>query len=84
MMEHIERRLFENGQPVNSVVAVNNGDYCLAGELMVMSILQGGVAPSFIEPDSYGFIANKLTAENSPPSKYRRSIKGTTGLSHTF
>ena len=59
-------------------MALSTGDFGFAGELMVMSILQGGVSPTFMESDSYAFIANKLTAENSPPSKYKEAeLKGT-------
>ena len=46
MLEYIERRLFSDGKPVNSTVSLINQDFRVAGEIMAMSILQGG--PLFI------------------------------------
>ena len=40
MFEHIERRLFSDGKPINSTVAIMSADFRIASEIMVMSILQ--------------------------------------------
>lgn len=76
MLEHMERRLFCNGKPINSTVAIMNGDFRFAGEVMVMSLLQGGPAPSFISPDVYKYITKQaLTTEGMPDSKYKEAVK---------
>ncbi|XP_046844259.1 uncharacterized protein LOC124438266 isoform X3 [Xenia sp. Carnegie-2017] len=76
MLEHMERRLFYNGKPINSTVAIMNGDFRFAGEVMVMSLLQSGPASSFISPDVYKYITKQaLTTEGMPDSKYKEAVK---------
>ena len=41
-LEYINRTLFSDGKPINSTVSLINQDFCLAGEIIAMSILQGG------------------------------------------
>jgi hypothetical protein len=45
-LSSVERKLFLNGKPTDSSVALKSGDFCFAGEIIVMSVLQGGPAPS--------------------------------------
>ena len=50
MLEHAQRKLFDmSGRPVASTVTLLDGDFKMAGELMVMPILQGGPAPNFLD-----------------------------------
>jgi hypothetical protein len=49
MLEIAERKLFMNGWPVKSVIALSSQQFKIVGELMVMSILQGGPAPNFLD-----------------------------------
>ena len=46
------------GKPTDSMVALNNRDYLFAGELMVMSMLQGGPAPAFLNPSVFAYLSN--------------------------
>jgi hypothetical protein len=76
MLEHVERKLFSNGKPINSTVALINEDFRLAGEIIVMSILQGGPAPSFINPDVFRYLTKQtLTIERMPESKYKETAE---------
>jgi hypothetical protein len=50
MLEYVEAKLFNNGKPINSInsiIALQNEDFKRAGEVMVMSILQGGLPQHF-------------------------------------
>ena len=42
MISYCRSRLFSNRCPVNSVLALANEDFRIAGELMAMSVIQGG------------------------------------------
>lgn len=57
MLEIAERRLFQNGWPVNSVIALSSHQFRIVGEIMVMSILQGGPAPTFLDQTVYSYIS---------------------------
>ncbi|XP_068697524.1 uncharacterized protein [Montipora foliosa] len=49
MLEYCETRLFPDGFPTESVLAVARDDFLLtAGEVMAMSIVQGGPCPNFL------------------------------------
>ena len=47
----------QNGMPVQSTVALTQDLFKYAGELMAMSILQGGPAPNYFSPAIYEVIA---------------------------
>lgn len=59
MLEHVERKLFLDGIPIDSTVSLSNGNFAFAGEVIVMSILQGGPAPSFFNPTVFDYISNQ-------------------------
>ena len=59
MMETIERKLFHAGKPISSTVSMMNGDFRIAGELMVMSVLQGGPAPCFLHSNVFCYLVGK-------------------------
>lgn len=69
----IERMLFCEGKPVPSIVALNNGDFELAGELMVMSILQGGPAPSFLHPSVFAYLADQPLQPQNNDERYKNA-----------
>ena len=72
MLEYVEAKLFSNGKPINSIIALQNEDFKRAGEVMVMSILQGGPAPAFLHPAVFNFITNqKLCIEDIPEPSYK-------------
>ena len=41
-------RLFSDGMPVQSTMLLTDGQFKIAGQLMAMSIVQGGPAPNFL------------------------------------
>ena len=62
-MDEIELRLFINETdgcgkaPHENIIAVSNGHFRVAGELMAASIVQGGPAPDFMAPWVYDYIS---------------------------
>ena len=72
MLEYIESKLFSDGKPINSTIALQREDFKLAGEVMVMSIIQGGPAPAFLHQSVFRFISKQeLSIEDIPESKYK-------------
>ena len=65
----VEGKYFKNGKPVNSMVALNVGDFKTCGAVMGMSILQGGPAPNFLAPDIVSYLVGELLcpSENQDP-----------------
>ena len=59
MLEHVERKLFLDGIPMDSTVSLSNGDFAFAGKVTAMSILQGRRAPSFFDPNVFDYISNQ-------------------------
>ena len=53
-------RLFWNGEPVVSTLALVSGEMKHAGELMVLSILHGGPAPNFLTKWVYEYLVGGL------------------------
>ena len=81
MLEHIERKLFWGGKPINSTISLINEDYRLAGEVMVMSILQGGPAPTFLDPCVYKYLTKQsLTTEGITVTKYKEAAEEVNAL----
>jgi hypothetical protein len=64
MLQFIEHRLFHNGFPLNSTVALSKGDFKMAGEVMAMSIIHGGQAPSFLSQIVFNYLSNNLEVED--------------------
>jgi len=48
MLEYCETRLFPDGFPTESVLAVARDHFLTAGEVMAISIVQGGPCPNFL------------------------------------
>ena len=61
MLGHAERRLFPCGSPVQSTLALTMKDFKMAGEIMAMSILQGGQAPNVMKSYVYDYLCGKLS-----------------------
>ena len=53
-------KLFCNGEPVVSTLALVSGEMKHAGELMVSSILHGGPAPNFLTKWVYDYLVGGL------------------------
>lgn len=72
MLEHVERKLFDkSGRPVASTVTMLDGDFTMAGELMVMSILQGGPAPNFLDSSLFQFLVNQPLCPVQLPTPFK-------------
>ena len=72
MLEYVETKLFCNGKPISSIIALQNEDFRLAGEIMVMSILQNGPVPVLLHPAVFSFISNQnLLIDNLPESAHK-------------
>lgn len=65
MLEFCESKLFNKGRPVNSILVLQNEGFKLAGDFMVMSILQGGPASAFLHQAVFNFLSDqKLSIED--------------------
>ena len=65
VLQLLRMRLFDgNGIPFESTVALTQDLFKYAGELMAMSIIQGGPAPNFISPAIFDVIAKGLCKAN--------------------
>lgn len=72
MLEHVERKLFDKaGRPVSSTVTLLDGDFSMAAELMVMSIIQGGPAPNFLNSSVFQYLAKQPLCPVQWPTRYR-------------
>ncbi len=72
MLEIAQRKLFLNGWPVKSVIALSSQQFRLVGELMVMSVLQGGPAPNFLDSAVYSYISRT----SLDPDKNKNILSG--------
>ena len=61
MLDYVERRLFPDGIPTDSTMSLTRKDYKLAGEIMAMSIMQGGQAPNLMSSKIYDYLCGKLS-----------------------
>jgi len=64
MLEYCETRLFPDGFPTESVLAVARDDFLTAGEVMAMSIVQGGPCPNFLAPEIYNVLSRSFVIED--------------------
>ena len=75
MLEYIQRQLFSDGKTISSTVAMINGNFRVAGEIMVMSIFQGAPALLFINPDVYRFITKQALKIGMLKQRTKRVLK---------
>ena len=64
MLTYVERSLFSNGKPIDSTMALTRKDYKLAGEIMAMSVIQGGQAPHFMSAQIFEYLCGTLSVSN--------------------
>lgn len=64
MLQYIENRLFHDGVPVDSTISLSKGEFKMAGEVMAMSILQGGQAPNFMSHIVYNYLSDSMEVED--------------------
>ncbi len=73
ILEYVEAKRFSSRKPTNSIIALQNDDFKLAEEIMVMSILKNGPAPAQLYPTSpSSIISNQnLSIEDIPEQGYK-------------
>jgi hypothetical protein len=64
MMEYCSSRLFVDGNPTKSMMALANEDFRIAGELMAMSIVQGGPGPYLFSSVVFNIISRDLKIDD--------------------
>ena len=64
MLEFCKKRLFQNGCPTTSVMSLAKEELKVAGEVMAMSIIQGGPAPNFLDPEVYRIVSRSFSIEH--------------------
>ena len=65
------RRFFVSGKPVASTMMLMQNEYKFLGELMAMSIMQGGPAPNLFSQNVFDYLINDLKIENIHLSLYK-------------
>ena len=71
----MQTKYFDSGYPTTSAVALASNDFKLCGEIMGMSILQGGPAPNFLAPPMANYILGKeLSPIDIKDSKLKEAV----------
>lgn len=63
MIEYCRNRLFPDGFPTKSMLAVTRDDFVTAGEVMAMSVVQGGPSPNFLAREIYNVVSRSFAIE---------------------
>ena len=63
MIEYCRNRLFPDGVPTKSILAVTRDDFVTAGEVMAMSVVQGGPSPNFLAQEIYNVVSRSFAIE---------------------
>jgi hypothetical protein len=71
MLDYIERRILPNGVPTESTMSLTRKDYKLAGEIMAMSVMQGGQAPNLMAHKIFDYLHGKLVVSQIESSTTR-------------
>ena len=75
-MASFQSGLFCNGYPVSSAIALSNEEFKLCGEVMMMSVLEGGPAPNFLAPPLAAYIVGKpLSPAEVMNIKYKKACE---------
>ena len=54
----ISREMFPNGAPIDSMLNVHNGWFRISGEIVVVSIVNGGPPPCFLDESVYRMLVD--------------------------
>lgn len=82
VLKHIQQHLFPDGMPVNSMAAVANNEFTVAGELMAASVVQGGPAPCFLSKEAFGYVVDgidSVSIDDWIPKVRNEKYKGAIG-----
>ena len=74
MLELGEGKYFTNGTPVDSVVALSAKAFRTIGEIMVMSILQGGPAPNLLSSATYSYVSREPLSPNDNTNALNKTV----------
>ena len=58
ILDYVKRALSSMGKSTDSMVVLNQRDYCLAAELMVVPVLQSGPSPSFLHSAVFQYLSH--------------------------
>lgn len=73
--------------PVNSMAAVANNEFTVAGELMAASVVQGGPAPCFLSKEAFGYVVDgidSVSIDDWIPKVCNEKYKGAIGEVRTI
>lgn len=73
LLSVVKMRFFPNGLPITSSVALSNEDFKLCGEIMCLSILQGGPAPNFLSDEVVDYVLGKKLSPDAVKAKSFKS-----------
>lgn len=72
----MQHKYFNNGYPVLSTMAINGGEFRTCGEIMGMSVVQGGPAPNFLAPPVVAYLVGKpLSTEGNKNQQYKSACE---------
>ncbi|KAJ7354872.1 hypothetical protein OS493_029427 [Desmophyllum pertusum] len=72
MLEQTHRKYFPDGFPTESMISLTGGDFRVAGEIMAMSVIQGGPAPNFLAPVVFSYLSKvQLSPHNNSTQLYK-------------
>ena len=63
VIEYCRNGLFPDGFPTKSMLAVTRDDFVTAGEVMAMSVVQGGPSPNFLAREIYNVVSRSFAIE---------------------
>jgi len=58
VIKEIGMSLFPNGAPKESMLDVQNGNFSFSGQIMAVSLVQGGPPPAFLHKSVYDLLVN--------------------------
>lgn len=82
ILEHAQRKLFVSGRPVDATVSLLEGEFEMVGELMVMSLLQGGPAPNFLDASVFSYLVNQPLSPDQLSTPLREMAVKVCGTSY--
>lgn len=75
LLEYIKKRLFLNGSLIQATLALAKDEFRVAGEIMAMSIAQGGPAPNFLSQETYSIISRSFIIDNCHNQSFKKVCK---------
>ena len=72
IISDISREMFPNGAPIDSMLNVYNGWFRICGEIVVVSLVNGGLLPCFLDECVYQMLVDpqSVNIQNFDMSKH--------------